>query len=70
MAKKTVIKNLLSHWGTLSVEMEDAFNRDIDDEIQANANQTPVTFTDAEVVETKPTPEPTSTPTPVHKAPF
>lgn len=74
MGKKTVVKNLLSHWGTLSVEMEDAFNRDIEDEIEANSNQTAMAFTDAEVVEeSKPKSAPTSTPKPTptpHKAPF
>jgi recombination protein RecT len=75
MGKKTVVKNLLSHWGTLSVEMEDAFNRDIEDEIEANANQTEMRFTEAEVVSTETTNKPANTSktevvTPVHKAPF
>lgn len=38
MALKTVLKKMLSHYGTLSVEMVSAFDTDISDEIDANAN--------------------------------
>jgi len=51
MALKTVLKNILSHYGSLSVEMQAAFHDDIDDEINANANTENVTFTEAVIVD-------------------
>jgi recombination protein RecT len=53
MALKTVLKSILSHYGSLSVEMQSAFDSDVEDEITQNANVQPVTFTEATVVETE-----------------
>lgn len=59
MAMKTVIRNLLSHYGYLSVEMQTAIKHDLQDEdvsdkvnseIQRNGNRTDMAFEDAEVV--------------------
>lgn len=59
MAIKTVLRNLLSHYGFLSVEMIGAMDADmsadsvgesVTDTIQGNANKTEMTFDDAEVV--------------------
>ncbi|MBA3673464.1 MAG: recombinase RecT [Chitinophagaceae bacterium] len=56
MAKKTVLRNLLSHYGFLSVEMTAAFENDNDvadqvqDEIKQNGNSKPMDFQDADVV--------------------
>lgn len=48
MAKKTVLKYIISHYGAVSVEMQSAFDRDVDEEIQQNSNKEPVTiYTDA-----------------------
>jgi recombination protein RecT len=59
MAKKTVIRLLLSHYGFLSVEMANAFDSDPDqdasdrlrNEINGNANTNSMSFTPAEVVQ-------------------
>ena len=58
MAKKTVLSNLLSHWGYLSVEMANAMDNDTNEdaaekvlsEVRGNANRTDMGFSDAEVV--------------------
>ena len=57
MATKTVIRNLLGHYGYLSVEMISAFDQDNDEvydrvngDVEANANKEPIGFTDAEIV--------------------
>lgn len=57
MAIKTVLRNLLGHYGYLSVDMISAFdsdNADVADEVAGNvrdnANKEPLGFTDAEVV--------------------
>lgn len=52
MAKKTVLRNLLSHYGFLSVEMINAFDNEDRSEIAENANMEEVNFDDAEVVST------------------
>lgn len=62
MALKTVIKNLLSHYGVLSIELQKAFDNDVDSEIEENANKTDLTFTDAVVVNNDPTPAAQSSP--------
>lgn len=59
MAIKTVLRNLLSHYGFLSVDMVNAFDNDTDqdisdkvqEEIKANANGKEMRFDDAEVVD-------------------
>jgi recombination protein RecT len=60
MALKTVLRNLLSHYGYLSVEMMGAMNADIDSDqvgtevnqaINDRANKQEMRFDDAEVVE-------------------
>jgi recombination protein RecT len=55
MAKKTVLKNLLTHWGILSVEMITALESDdvseqVQDEINRNGNSQNMDFQDADVV--------------------
>jgi recombination protein RecT len=58
MGKKTLIRNLLTHWGILSVEMVTAIENDIDfdaadkvmDEIKGKGNSQSMGFTDAEVI--------------------
>lgn len=58
MAKKTVVKSLLTHWGLLSVEMADALDSDqeqdvadmVNQEIKAKANGKTMQFEDAETV--------------------
>lgn len=59
MSVKTVLRNLLSHYGFLSVEMAGAMNQDIEsdtamdsvkDEISNNANSQEMKFDEAEVV--------------------
>jgi recombination protein RecT len=69
MALKTVLKAILSHYGTLSVEMQSAFNNDIDEEISTNANTENVTFTEAVVVSTE-QPKVEDNPAPKKKAAF
>ncbi|MDM8174761.1 recombinase RecT [Olivibacter sp. 47] len=61
MAIKTVLRNLLNHWGYLSVEMANAMQNDSDyqedvadqvsDEINEKANRKNMSFEDAEVVD-------------------
>lgn len=59
MAKKTVIRNLLTHYGYLSVEMANAIETDINqdaadkvmDEIRANGNVKAMGFEEATVVD-------------------
>lgn len=59
MAIKTVLRNLLSHYGFLSVDMVSAFDNDGDqdvadrvkDEIKQNASKKPMGFDDAVVVD-------------------
>jgi recombination protein RecT len=59
MALKTVLRNLLSHYGYLSIEMVQTISKDLEDdsvedvvaeEIKNNANSEVMQFTDAEVV--------------------
>ena len=55
MAIKTVLRNLLTHYGYLSVEMANAIDNDdaadkVKEEIYNHANKTDMSFTDAEVV--------------------
>lgn len=57
MAIKTVLRNLLGHYGFLSVDMISAFDSDnedvadqVADDVRQNANKEPIGFTDAEVV--------------------
>ncbi len=55
MAKKTVLKNLLTHWGLLSVEMVNAIESDdisdqVGEEIKMNGNSKPMDFEEANVV--------------------
>lgn len=58
MAMKTVLRNLLSHWGYMSVEMVTAmgndpdFNSDdaVNDEINNKGNSQPLSFDDAVIV--------------------
>lgn len=58
MALKTVLKNLLSHYGFLSVEMMAAFDNDVEpvtdgsDEIEKRANTREIGIEDAKVVST------------------
>jgi recombination protein RecT len=62
MAKKTVLKNLLTHYGYLSVEMASAIENDTDqdaadkvmNEIRGNANQTPMGFEDVSYTDMTP----------------
>jgi recombination protein RecT len=63
MATKTVLRNLLSHYGFLSVEMSSAISNDINNddtdqkvanEIEAKANKESLVFDEAEVVEEVP----------------
>ena len=54
MCIKTVLKNLISHYGSLSVEMVNAFEDDVEDEIQTNANAENITYT--EIPSTPPPP--------------
>lgn len=67
MALKTVIRNLLSHYGYLSVEMMGSMNADIEADsvgaevnqtIRDNANKQTMSFDDAVVVEDKETENP------------
>lgn len=58
MATKTVIRNLLGHYGYLSVEMISAFDQDNDEvydrvngEVETNANREPIGFAEAEIVQ-------------------
>jgi recombination protein RecT len=61
MAKKTVVRGLLSHWGYLSVELANAIQTDVDEdaadrvmnEIRGNANMKTTGFDEAEEVATK-----------------
>lgn len=58
MSKKTVLSNLLSHWGYLSVEMANAMDSDTNEdaaekvlsEVRGNANSSSMGFSDAELV--------------------
>jgi recombination protein RecT len=58
MAKKTVIRNLLTHYGYLSVEMANAIESDTNqdaadkvmEEIRGNANKKDIAFEEADVV--------------------
>lgn len=55
MAKKTVLKNLLTHWGMLSIETinaieEDEATEEVNSTISANANKTAMDFDEAEMV--------------------
>lgn len=58
MGKKTLVRNMLSKWGILSVEMVKAIEADVDtdaadrvmDEIRGKGNSKNTGFTDAEVV--------------------
>jgi len=57
MAKKTVLKNMLTHWGILSVEMINAIENDdaadqVQDEIKANGNSRPMDFQEAVMTDT------------------
>lgn len=71
MALKTVLKSVLSHYGSLSVDMQQAFDRDVENEINENANTETLTFTDAEVIDdVKPQAEQPAQETPKTKAPF
>ena len=54
MGIKTVLKNLVNHYGTLSVEMQSAFESEVDEEITANANTQDITFTSVETIEPTP----------------
>jgi|ERR1041385_985905 recombination protein RecT len=60
MAIKTVLRNLLGHYGYLSVDMISAFDNDMDvadriqDDVDNNANKSPIGFDDAEVVDDQP----------------
>jgi len=61
MALKTVLRNLLSKYGYLSVEMANAIETDVDEdaadkvmaEVRNNGNSKPMSFDNAEVVGTK-----------------
>lgn len=62
MAMKTVLRNLLSHWGYMSVEMANAMNKDSDfedtesqvmEDIKQNANTSSLSFDDAVIVDDK-----------------
>lgn len=65
MGIKTVLKNLLSTWGYVSIEMADAMENDADfkqpieevvsNEIKRNANSQPLDFEEAKLVEETPT---------------
>ena len=66
MGIKTVLKNILNHYGTLSVDMAAAFESDRDDEIQDNANTIDISFTEPEA----PTQAPTQSPTPKNTPAF
>lgn len=57
MAIKTVLKRLIGKYGILSIEMQDALETDIDDEIEQNANKEFINFDEVQ-------PEPTATPAP------
>jgi len=60
MAIKTVLRNLLGHYGYLSVDMISAFDNDADvadriqEDVENNANKSPIGFDDAEVVDDPP----------------
>lgn len=61
MAIKTVLRNLLGHYGFLSVDMISAFDNDNEDvadqvaeEVKGKANKEPIGFDEAELVEDKP----------------
>lgn len=45
MGIKTVLKNLINHYGSLSIEMQNAFENDADEEIKTNANTQDMGFT-------------------------
>lgn len=70
MAIKTVLRNLLTHYGYLSVEMANAIetdtNQDAADkvmgEIRENANRKDMGFADAEVIDTPPNHQPAGAP--------
>lgn len=56
MSKKTVLKNLLTHWGILSVEMINALESDdvtdqVQDEIKTNGNSKKMDFQEAEMAD-------------------
>lgn len=56
MAKKTVLKNLLSHWGILSLDMQNAIDSDdvadqVQEEIKQNGNSRPMEFQEANEVD-------------------
>lgn len=55
MAKKTVLRNLLSHYGKLSVDVANVLDKDdvaeeVKEEIASKANMKPTSFEEAEVV--------------------
>lgn len=59
MALKTVLRNLLSHYGFLSVEMMTAFDNDVQAEsVETNENSKEIGIEDAEVVSSDPVKEP------------
>ena len=67
MALKTMLRNLLSKYGVMSVEMVSALTSDsgdertveaqTQDEIDSNANMETIDITDAEIIEPDPIPE-------------
>lgn len=65
MAIKTVLRNLLGHYGFLSVEMINAYDNDSDmdvadqvaDDVRNNANKAPIGFDEAEVVQEEAKPD-------------
>ena len=61
MALKTVLRNLITKWGIMSVEMVNAVDRDIEAdaqrEIVENANTEELDIVDAEIVEEEPEPK-------------
>lgn len=57
MAKKTLVRNMLSKWGILSIEMQKAYSDDLNEENNEpanDANYIDVDFTTGEIVEGKP----------------
>jgi len=65
MGIKTVLSQLLTHWGFMSTEMQQAFSADPDladqvrDEIEKNGNQKPMSFNNVEEAEQVNNNEPT-----------
>jgi len=57
MAKKTVVRLLLSKWGIMSIEMQDAIVRDVDaevaEDINQNANKQIIDVQEAQTVDDK-----------------